>query len=148
MNTITMNQYHHTLKAETLPSERFDVKTRDVLDQFLKNLAAIEAVFQELLKTNRKKIIITNVGHHYHDPGFTYALSLTKEVIEYHEKKANTTLTIKFNLESFALSINGKEALAHSLDILIEKFQTTLTDIKEKKATVYESNPKGSITTK
>jgi hypothetical protein len=123
-------------------SERFDVKTRDVLDQFLKNLSAIEAIFEDLLKANRKKIIITNIGHTHNDPGFSYALTLTRQQIDYHEKKAKTPLHITFNLENFALTINGKEALAHSLDILVSKFQSVLEDLSHKKASVYEQSSK------
>ncbi len=139
MNTIKLNRLDLQPQTNRLQSERFDIKTRDILDQFLKNLSSIEGIFQDLFKTNRKKIIITNVGHHYHDPGFIYALSITKESIEYHEKKAKIPLHIIFKLENFVLSINGKEALAQSLDILIEKFQMTLRDLKEKQATIYES---------
>jgi len=123
-------------------SKRFDIKTREVLDQFLKNLSAIEAIFEDLLKANRKKIIITNIGHTQHAPDFSYALTLTRQHIEYHEKKAKTPLHITFNLENFALAINGKEALAHSLDILVEKFQSVLEDLSHKKASVYEQSSK------
>jgi len=131
----------HLFQSSYLDKKTVDTthKTREILDQFLKNLAVIEDLFKEILPKTRKTLLITNVGHRYSDTAFQYALTLSKSEIKYHEKKASKPLHITFNLENFILTINGKEALAQSLDLLIEKFQHALTDLEKKQASTYES---------